>query len=310
MLATLGKLPTGRQWSFEFKWDGVRSIVTVTGETVRAMSRNDIDVTLGYPELRRLPAQLGNISVVLDGELVTLDSHGAPNFGLLQQRIHIRNPDPALVSQYPVFFYVFDLLWLDGQTVTGVPYLQRREALESLPLHGRTPMFVTPRFPGPGQDVLDAAVENGLEGVVAKSNESAYEPGRRSPGWIKIPLSQTREVIIVGWKAGAGRRAGTIGSLLLASYNDAGKLEFIGHVGTGFTDPMLRQLGSMLAPIERETSPVDAEEIPREFARNAHWVTPTLVGEVAYRTWTPDGRLRFASWRGLRSDKSPGEVTH
>lgn len=309
MLATLGKsMPTGARWSFEFKWDGVRAIVAVENGGVRATSRNDIDITPSYPELLALPAQLGKVSVVLDGELVTLDERGAPSFGLLQQRMHVRKPEASLVSRYPVLYYAFDVLWLDGETVTGWPYSRRRSVLEGLKLRKRGPMSVPPRFPGPGADVLEAAGQNGLEGVIAKGSESAYEPGRRSLAWIKVPFNQTQEVVVIGWKAGAGRRAGMIGSLLLGAYGPDGKLEFVGHVGTGFTDAALKSLAKQLAPLGRATSPVDGAEVPREHARNAQWLKPMLVGEVEFRTWTPDKRLRHASWRGLRMDKSPRDV--
>lgn len=308
MLATLGKMPTGPRWAFEFKWDGVRAIVSVDGEQVRAISRNDIDITASYPELLGIAAQLGGKRVVLDGELVTLDKRGAPSFGLLQQRMHVRRPDETLLSRYPVKYYVFDLLWVAGESILSWSYSKRRAALDKLkPRAGA--MSVTPRFPGPGDDLLEAARSNGLEGVIAKALESTYEPGRRTPAWIKVPLNQTQEVIVVGWKAGGGRRAGMIGSLLLAAYGETGKLEFIGHVGTGFTDSALRALAEKVAPLKRATSPVDGAEVPREHARNANWLKPSLVGEVEFRNWTPEGRLRHASWRGLRSDKTPADVT-
>jgi len=309
MLATLGKMPSGPRWAFEFKWDGVRAVTSVDAGNVRVISRNDIDITSSYPELLGLPAQLGRARVVLDGELVTLDKRGAPSFGLLQQRMHVRRPDEGLLSRYPVKYYVFDLLWIDGESAIGWPYRRRREALEKLKLHGRAPMSVTPRFPGPGDDVLEAALANGLEGVIAKALESSYEPGRRSLAWIKVPLNLTKEVIVVGWKPGAGRRAGMIGSLLLGAYGKDGKLEFIGHVGTGFTDNALRALAERVAPLKQATSPVDGAPVPREHARNANWLKPSLVGEVEFRNWTPEGRLRHASWRGLRADKTPKDVT-
>jgi bifunctional non-homologous end joining protein LigD len=309
MLATLGKMPTGSRWAFEFKWDGVRAIVSIDGDQVHAMSRNDIDVTPSYPELLEVPAQLGRKRrLVLDGELVTLDKRGAPSFGLLQQRMHVKRPEEGLLSRYQVRFYVFDLLWLDGESLLGWPYHKRRDALEKLKPRKGT-MSVTPRFPGPGEDLLEAAKANGLEGVVAKALESTYEPGRRSLGWIKVPLNQTQEVIVVGWKPGAGRREGLIGSLLLAAYGKSGKLEFIGHVGTGFTDSALRSLAKEVAPLKRATSPVDGAEVPREHARSANWLKPTLVGEVEFRNWTPEGRLRHPSWRGLRWDKTAKDVT-
>lgn len=310
MLATLGKMPTGKRWAFEFKWDGVRAVVSVADGQVRAVSRNDIDITPSYPELLGMAAQLGKVRVVLDGELVTLDKRGAPSFGLLQQRMHVRKPDQTLVARFPVLYYAFDLLWLDGERTTGWPYQKRRETLEKLKLRGKTPVSVPPRFPGPGADVLEAAAANGLEGVIGKSLESQYEPGRRSLAWIKVPFNMTQEVIVVGWKAGAGRREGMIGSLLLAAYGKEGKLDFIGHVGTGFTDAALVDLAKKLGPLKRATSSVDGMVVPREHARNANWVRPSLVGEVEFRTWTPEGRLRHAAWRGLRADKGPKDVTH
>lgn len=307
MLAGLGKLPTGPGWRFEFKWDGIRAVVTVADGMVRAISRNDLDITSGYPELEQLPAQLGPANVMLDGELVALTKAGVPSFSQLQQRMHIKTPTAALVAKVPVYFYAFDLLWLDGATIIGWPYLRRRAALEELKL-GAGPMSVTPSFPGPGQPILDAAKEHGIEGVIAKLEKSIYEPGRRSPAWIKVPLNAFQEAIIVGWKPGEGRRAGMIGSLLLGAFGPDGKLHFIGHVGTGFTERMLRELGTRLTPLERRTPAIDAAEVPREVARFANWVEPRLVGEVMYRNWTEDGRMRHPSWRGLRNDKAPAEV--
>jgi bifunctional non-homologous end joining protein LigD len=223
--------------------------------------------------------------------------------------MHLKAPTAALVARVPVYFYAFDLLWLEGEQTTGLTYLQRRELLEELKL-GAGPLSVTPSFPGPGQPILEAAKEHGIEGVIAKAERSAYEPGRRSAGWIKVPLNDNQEVIIVGWKPGEGRRAGMIGSLLLGAYGSDGKLHFIGHVGTGFTERMLRELAEKLRPLERKTPAFDATDLPRDVTRLARWVAPDLVGEVRYRNWTEDGRMRHPSWRGLRIDKDPSEVTH
>jgi bifunctional non-homologous end joining protein LigD len=155
---------------------------------------------------------------------------------------------------------------------------------------------------------MRTAREQGLEGVVAKRLDSAYQPGRRSPSWVKTPLNQTQEVIICGWKPGGGRRAGTLGSLLLGAYDAAGKLVYLGGVGTGFTARMLDDLLTRLRPLRRDDPPF-AAALPRADARDANWVRPSLVGEVEYRNRTPDGRLRHPSWRGLRADKEPREVT-
>src|SRR6266536_3550982 len=152
--------------------------------------------------------------------------------------------------------------------------------------HVRTP----PWFAGGGADVLAASAEQGLEGVVAKRLESPYLPGRRSPAWRKVKPVRTQEVVIGGWKPGEGRRAGMIGSLLLGIPGPEG-LRYVGHVGTGFTQAMLRDLTDRLAPLARATSPFSGP-LPRDHARGARWVEPRLVGEVSYGQWTDDGILR------------------
>jgi bifunctional non-homologous end joining protein LigD len=308
MLATLGKMPRGPDWAFEFKWDGVRAVVACAGEMVRAVSRNDLDITASYPELASLPDQLGGRPVVLDGELVTFDTTGAASFGLLQQRMHVKAPSAALVARIPVGFHAFDLLWLDHDATLDWPYTRRRQALEDLTLHHTRPMSIPPTSTGPGEVMLQAASQHGIEGVVAKRVDSRYLPGRRSPAWIKVPLHRTQEVVIIGWTPGEGRRAGTIGSLLLAAHTAAGELDYIGQVGTGFTATMLDDLAARLAPLRRPNPPTTGRAVPREHARHARWTAPVLVGEVQFRTWTPDGRLRHPSWRGLRPDKNPADV--
>ena len=157
-----------------------------------------------------------------------------------------------------------------------------------------------------GQAVLAESIAKGLEGVVGKPLGSAYHPGQRRD-WIKIKNVKQQEVIIAGWKPGEGRRADTIGSLLLGVNDDDGRLRYAGHVGTGFTDDMLAELSEQLAPLGRETSPFGTK-IPNPAARDARWVEPSLVGEVAFAEWTTDGILRQPSWRGLRIDKEPAEV--
>lgn len=305
MLATAGQPPSGAGWAFEWKWDGVRAIVAAAPGAVRATSRNGRDITTSYPELAELTG-LVTRPVLLDGELVTLDARGRPDFGRLQSRIHVSHPGQDLLRLAPVLLYVFDLLYLDG-FLLNEPYVQRRGLLENLRLnHGpiQTPANHTDVAPSV---LLDVARQHGLEGIVAKRLDSRYEPGRRARTWIKTPLRQTQEVIIGGWRWGEGRRAHTIGALLLGMYDHDGRLRYVGDVGTGFTERMLHQLLTLLSTRERPTSPF-YERVPREHAHGAHWVKPELVGEVEYRQWTADGRLRQASWRGLRPDRSPQEV--
>jgi bifunctional non-homologous end joining protein LigD len=236
-----------------------------------------------------------------------MDASGRPSFGALQNRMHVTGAAQIrrLVTQTPVTYLAFDVLYLDGRSLLDVPYAERRKLLESLELSG--PSWQTPPyFVSDGDAVLTASREQGLEGIVAKRLDSAYYPGKRSDCWLKVKNLRTQEVVIGGWKPGEGRRAGAIGSLLLGVPGPDG-LDYVGHVGTGFTDKMLRDLQADLAPLARDTSPF-AVEVPRPHAKDARWVAPELVGEVVFSEWTRDGRLRHPAWRGLRPDKSPGEV--
>lgn len=308
MLTALGSPPSrGEGVAWEMKWDGARCVAGVAGQQVRLTSRTERDVTGTYPEMGVLAELLDGRSVLLDGELVALDEAGRPRFSLLQERMHVRAPSPALLRRVPVRFYVFDLLYLDGEAVMRRPYRRRRELLDGLGLrHER--VQVPPYWEDvDGEQMLQVAHEHGLEGVIAKRVDGQYYPGRRSPAWTKTPLRRSAEVIVCGWTPGEGRRRNMIGSLLLGAYDDQRRLVYVGHVGTGFTDAMLRQLHQQLGDLARSISPFDSP-VPRARARDAHWVTPHLVGEVEYRELTTSGHLRHPSWRGLRADKSLGDI--
>jgi len=309
MTAVPGDLPPaaqGERYGYERKWDGVRAVVYADRGSIRVMSRSNRDVTATYPELRGLGPALGARPAVLDGEVVALDETGRVSFEELQPRMQVTNAGQArrLAQQIPAIFLAFDVLHLDGHATTALSYAQRRELLESLGLAG--PNWQTPPyFPGDGAAAIAASREQGLEGVVAKRLDSVYEPGRRSSAWIKVKHVRSQSVVIGGWKPGQGQRAGGIGSLLMGVQGESG-LEYVGHVGTGFTARMLEDLGARLARMERRTSPF-ATPLPPD-TRDAHWVSPKLVGEVVFTEWTRDGRLRAPSWRGLRSDVDPSDV--
>ena len=308
MLATAGDLPPpgdDEAWGYEFKWDGVRAVAYVDAGRLALRSRKGDDITVRYPELGRLPATLAGRDLVVDGEVVALDEKGRPDFGALQNRMHRTGPEvPRMAAARPVTYLVFDLLALDGEDLLDRPYEERRRLLDELS-PGGSRWAATPWFAGGGADVLTASRDNALEGVVAKRLDSPYRPGVRGTEWIKVKNIRTQSVVVGGWRPGQGRRAGGIGSLLIGVHDDVGRLVYAGHVGTGFTAAALREISALLTP--RATSPFDGD-LPREVTRDAQWVQPDVVGEVAYAVWTTDGRLRHPSWRGLREDLDPADV--
>jgi bifunctional non-homologous end joining protein LigD len=309
MLATLGTLPPAREderWAYEMKWDGVRSLVRLDHGRTQLISRNDIDMVASYPELVPLGALVGRRQMLLDGEIVSFDEQGRPSFSRLQKRMHISSAPAAqqLASADPVVLLIFDLLHLAGESLVQLPYVERRRRLEALSLSG--PAWQTPPvFHGNGAEAVQVSQAGQLEGVMAKRLASPYRYGRRSPDWVKVKNVRTQEVIVGGWKPGAGRRTGAIGALLLGIPSEDG-LVYVGKVGTGFTDAILTDLGRRLEPLRRSSCPFI--EVRRPDTREVQWVTPRLVGEVAFTEWTPEGRLRHPSWRGLRPDKRPDEV--
>jgi bifunctional non-homologous end joining protein LigD len=244
----------------------------------------------------------GREPMLLDGEIVALDARGRPEFARLTQRMHVRAPAAELVARVPVQLYAFDV------PVVGPPYEERRAALEALDLGAVPHLAVPPAYDDvPATQLLDVAKAHGLEGVVAKRRRSRYEPGRRSSAWVKTALTTTQEVLVGGWSAGRGRRTGLLGSVHMGAYDRAGRLRYLGMVGTGFTEAALRRLGALLDPLAVTASPFD-DVVPAPEARGAHWVRPELVGEVVYRVLTPDLRLRHTAWRGLRPDRDPAEI--
>lgn len=297
MLATPGPLPQqdGR-WEYEVKWDGVRVLVAVEAGQVRLRSRSGGDVTAAYPELADLTVPAGD--ALLDGEVVALGADGQPDFGLLQSRMHVRDPRPDLRARVPVTLLLFDVLHAAGRSLLDVRYLDRRELLGTLGVVGAQ---VPGSFPE-GAALFASTREQGLEGVVAKRRDSRYEPGRRSDCWVKVKHVRRQSAVVVGWQAGDGGRASTLGSLLLAVPRN-GSLAYCGHVGTGFSSATLQLLTARLASLSRDVAPAD--DVPAEHARTAHWVEPVLVVEVEFSAWTRDRRLRHPSFKGLRDDLDP-----
>ncbi len=294
-------------WAFEMKWDGVRVVATCDGDAVRLVGRSGRDATATYPEVAEALASLDLDDCVVDGEVVALDESGAPSFSRIQQRIGLTKPREvrAARSSVPVRLVAFDLLRLGGTETVDLPYTQRRQLLASLDLDDADVVDVPDAFDGDLEAATASSRELGLEGVVAKRRTSRYRPGQRSSHWVKIKHATDVEVVLVGWRPGKGGRTGGIGSLLVAVPDDDGALRYAGRVGTGFSGRTLADLGERLAPLEVDDAPVEA---PHDVVREARWVRPELVGEVTFGGWTGSGHLRHPVWRGLRADKSVGEL--
>lgn len=305
MLATPGTLPPAGQdprWAYETKQDGQRAVVYLPGDgSVLLRARSGEDITAAYPELRALGGVLGSTAAILDGEVLVLDDQGRGDFQLLQSRMGLaRSPGKAArrADQAPAHLVLFDVMRLRDD-LTGQRYARRRQTLESLALDG--PFWSTPAaLVGHGEQALRATRENGLEGLVCKRLDSVYEPGVRSRSWVKIRNMRTADVLVGGWVPGRGRLSGLPGAVLVGQ-RDAGRLRYVGSVGTGWSEAERVELARLLRAAETGRCPFDS--LPR--AAEARWVLPRLVGEVRYSTRTRAGLLRQPSWLRLRPDLAP-----
>jgi bifunctional non-homologous end joining protein LigD len=310
MLATAGKLPlddTG--WAYEIKWDGVRAITFVDGGRVRMQSRNDNELSHSFPEFREIGEFLGTRRCVIDGEIIVLGDHGVPDFGRLQQRLHLSAAGAVRrrSAEFPGTYVAFDLLYLDGRSLVDLSYDQRREQLESLNLSGNSFTTADSFRDAKGADVLKATRQAGVEGVVAKRRDAPYLQGKRGDSWIKVKNERTQEVVVGGWTEGSGNRTGSIGALFLGIPVQGG-LRYVGKVGTGFSDEDRAQLMRLFGHSERKRSPFVPSSGVIESGPH-HFVRPIHVGEVRFSEWTSAGRLRHPTWQGIRSDKGPEDVT-
>jgi bifunctional non-homologous end joining protein LigD len=297
MLATpVKEVPRGSGWVFEVKFDGYRALAYVRGGECRLVSRNGNDLTGRFPTLARDVAKtVRSPHAVVDGEVCRLDERGRSSFSELQQ------------GSGPLVYYAFDLLELDGEPLFELPLTERKRRLEEL----LDPRVKSVRFSDSfddGEALLQAAREQGLEGIMAKRADSRYLPGRRTRDWLKIKTHGQQEFVIAGYTRGSGRRAGTFGSLVLA-VNEGGGLRYIGNVGTGFDDAEIRRLLKLLKPLHRATPPfAETPKMPRVRKGDVQWVEPKLVAEVSFGEWTHDGHIRHPVYLGLREDKAAPDV--
>jgi bifunctional non-homologous end joining protein LigD len=303
--------PSG--WIFEPKWDGVRGIGRFWPGGFTITSRLGNDVTAGYPELAALAGGLGDHAVVLDGEIVAFDDRGKPSFERLQRRMHVRNPGRPLMADVPVLYVLYDLLWLDGQLLTGEPFFERRRQLESLALKG--PHWqLSPQLPDvPDDEMLQACRDIGFEGYLGKLATSAYAVGARSKAWTKVKCVRQREFVVGGWSEGSGGRSGQIGSLAVgwvdrdrpAPPGHPFALRYAGQVGSGLSEFLLRHLAADFKELVTKISPFVP---PPQPPPGLHFVQPELVVEVLFNEMTTVGVLRQPSLKGIRNDTAPATV--
>jgi bifunctional non-homologous end joining protein LigD len=298
MLASLAeKLPTGRGWLYEAKWDGYRTVAYVRNGDPELRTRKNQDYTERFAAIAsQLPRALRTTDCVLDGEVCAIDEQGRTSFSAMQR------------GGFPLVYYVFDLLELEGEPLVDLPFVERRARLEEILDRRNKAIQLSETFED-GRALEKAAKEQGLEGVMAKRAQSRYEPGRRSRDWLKVkPGKQRQEFVIAGYTKGQGRRSGRLGSLVLAE-NVGGELRYAGNCGTGFTEEEIDKLMKLLRPLERPTPPFSSvPKMPRVKKGDIVWVEPKLVCEVEFVEWTHDRHLRAPSYKGLREDKEAAEV--
>jgi DNA ligase D-like protein (predicted ligase) len=280
-------------WIFERKLDGIRCVAIRDGGPVRMLSRNDLSLNERYPEIAEALGGQQQRRFAVDGEVVAFDG-AQTSFAMLSRRG---------IQRVPVFFYIFDLLWLDGEDVRPLPLRERKRLLRDA-LIFEDPLRFTTHRNGDGEQLFQEACRKGWEGLIAKRADSPYTD-KRSRDWLKFKCEQGQELVIGGFTEPHGSRT-EFGALLLGYYDTGGALRYAGKVGTGFDQATLRDLGGRLRALRRDDSPfADAEQI-RE--RGVTWVEPELVAQVGFTEWTRDGRLRHPRFLGLRTDKAAREV--
>jgi len=290
MLAEIGKATDldRKDWIFEQKLDGVRCIAVLDSNT-KLQGRSGTDITHKFPELAELYKQVSK-PCILDGEIIGID------FNAIQHRIHQEKPFAIRIAQtqYPAIYFVFDILYLDGESIKAKPLIERKAILNSVfaqDYHARFLAWQT----GYGRNLFDNAVEKQLEGIMAKYMYSPYLEGKRSDSWLKVKNFKEATYYICGVTEGENERGSTFGSLILGEKVDD-KLAYVGNVGSGFNQDQLRMLLYLLESL-REAKPLFSQadvDRPVKF-----WTRPELKCEVRYLELSPDGKLRFPTFRKL-----------
>jgi bifunctional non-homologous end joining protein LigD len=302
-------------WLFEVKWDGYRVEAVVRGGRARIWTRNRKDAATYFPDLAGPAPWIRAADAIVDGEMVALDTQGRPSFGLLQERTGLRGLEvatgrrrpeterlsPEERAAIPLVYWVFDLLHVDGRSLLGVPLVERKQLLQRL-LRPHPMVRFAAHVEADGEEFLEAAREQELEGIIAKRRTSVYEPGRRSSAWLKIKLRREQELVVAGWLEGEGSYK-DLGSLVVA-VNQDGHLRHAGQVGSGINTRMRRELLATLRKIERSSSVLEpTPRLPR-----VHWVEPRVVIRAEFAEWTRDGLVRQAAFKGVEIAKDPATV--
>jgi bifunctional non-homologous end joining protein LigD len=289
------------EWLFEVKWDGFRVEAIVDGGTVRPLTRGGLDATRYFGSFLEPQTWIAAKQAIVDGEVIVVDAEGEPDFARLQAGIKGR----AVDGGGSVFLYVvFDLLYVDGRSLLNEPLEERRRLLQEA-LRPDPRVRFSEHTDRDGVAAFAAAKERRLEGIMAKNRRSPYEPGRRTLTWQKIKIRPEQELVVGGWTTGIGA-ATDLAALLVGVYDD-GVLRYAGKIGTGFTGAKRAELLSLLPSLATDESPFTPPP-PRAVSRNARWVRPELVIRAEFASWTGDGLVRQAAYKGLDREKDPHAV--
>ncbi len=291
------KPPKGDQWAYEIKWDGYRLAVHIEPTGVRIITRGGHDWTHRFPAIADAARSLGVSTAILDGEAVVLDEQGRSDFSGLQQSLGGRG---GKTTSHEAIFMAFDLLYFDGHSFLETELTTRRHLLESL-IDTTGVIRLSEEVDADGDALLRSACEHGLEGIIAKDRNSPYRSGRGGE-WVKIKCILSESFAIVGYEQSMSARAG-IGALLLAARH-AGKLVYVGSVGTGFKEAATQQLREKLDRLETDKPAVDYAGRRKTIV----WARPRLTAEIEFRAWTADGKLRHASYKGLRDKADQADI--
>jgi len=301
----LAELPAGDDWQYEIKLDGYRALAIRQKGDVDLLSRRNNSLNSRFPQIRKALEQLED-GIIVDGEVVALDEKGRPSFNLLQNH---------RTGNYPVVYYVFDLLAWRGRSIVDVPLETRRKALDEVLADAREPIRLSSALAGSPSVLIAAATEQGLEGLIAKRTNSRYESGRRSGAWVKYKIDKGQELVIGGYKPAASGFEN-----LAVGYYEGDRLMFVGKVKNGFVPALKRDIMARFKGLETNACPFDnlpepknarrGEALTAEAMKKYRWLKPELVAQIGFTDWTEANHLRHSRFIGLRDDKPARDVVH